>query len=168
SGCMVMLSSLALVSTASPYGRELSYEDRVEAQRAIESVYWSHRIWPKENKTAKPPLSAVMSDEAIRSGVDDYLKKSTALAAIWGRPITSAELQAEMERMAKETNAPELLTELFAALGNDPALIAETLVRQKLVDRRLRDAYAYDAGLHGQVRREAERALAGAKSLADL
>ena len=39
--------------------RTLSFAERVAYQRAIEEVYWRHRIWPKENG-AKPPLEAVM------------------------------------------------------------------------------------------------------------
>jgi len=60
-------------------GRPLGLEERVQAQRAIEEVYWRHRIWPKENPTPQPPLSAVVSDAAIRAKVEDYLKKSNAL-----------------------------------------------------------------------------------------
>ena len=35
----------------------VTFEERVAAQRAIEEVYWTHRIWPKENPGAKPPPS---------------------------------------------------------------------------------------------------------------
>jgi hypothetical protein len=34
----------------------LTFADRVAYQRAIEDVYWQHRIWPKENAEPKPPL----------------------------------------------------------------------------------------------------------------
>jgi len=122
--------------------RDLTFEDRVQAQKAIEQVYWNHRIWPKENPVPKPPLSAVMSDDAIRAKVEDYIKKSNALKLYWQRPITGAHLQAEMDRMAKDSRDPQLLRELLAALGNDPFLIAETLARQTLSDRLIRDEYS--------------------------
>ena len=32
----------------------LTFEERVSYQRAIEEVYWRHRIWPKENSRPKP------------------------------------------------------------------------------------------------------------------
>ena len=35
--------------------RVLTFEDRVAAQRAIEEVYWRHRIWPKENRSRSRP-----------------------------------------------------------------------------------------------------------------
>ena len=37
--------------------------------------------------------------------------------------------------MARDTKQPELLSELFAALGNDPFVMAECLARPILVDR---------------------------------
>ena len=59
-----------------------------------------------------------------------------ALEARRGRPITSEQLQAEVERMVLETRAPDVLRQLFAALGNDRFVIAETLARRSLVDGR--------------------------------
>src|SRR5206468_12649582 len=44
-------------------------------------------------------------------------------------------LQAEMERMAQHSKQPEVLRELFAALGNDPFVIAECLARPVLAER---------------------------------
>ena len=148
--------------------RELTFEDRVKAQKAIEQVYWDHRIWPKENREAKPPLSAVLSDAQIRARVEDYLKKSNVLAETWSRPITAAQLQAEMERMAAQTKAPDVLRELFAALNNDPVLIAETLARQTLAHRLIHNWYTSDDRFHGDVRRKAEAALAGVSGAVQL
>src|SRR4030095_15366023 len=44
-------------------------------------------------------------------------------------------LQTEMERMASHTKQPEVLRELFAALGNDPFVVAECLARPLLAER---------------------------------
>ena len=55
----------------------------------------------------------------------------------WQRPITADQLQAEMDRMAQHTKQPEILRELFAALGNDPFVIAECLARPMLAERLL-------------------------------
>src|SRR5262249_61883537 len=41
--------------------RTLSFADRVTYQRAIEEVYWRHRIWPSNLPDPKPSLGAVMS-----------------------------------------------------------------------------------------------------------
>ena len=55
----------------------------------------------------------------------------------WQRPITPEQLQAEMDRMARNTKQPEMLRELFQALGNDPFVIAECLARPVLSERLL-------------------------------
>ena len=151
-----------------PAQRTLTFEGRVAAQKAIEQVYWNHRIWPKENPGPKPPLSAVMTDKAIRDKVTDYVKKSNALETWWQRRITADQLQAELDRMAKSTRDAAALRELFEALGNDPLVIAETLARQTLADRLIRNWYAYDTRFHGAVLERAEHALADAKIGADL
>ncbi len=145
--------------------RELTFEDRVNAQRAIEQVYWNHRIWPKENPVAKPPLSAVMSDEAIRARVEDYLEKSNALDTWWRRPITGEQLQDELDRMARGSRDPQVLRELFTALSNDPYVIAETLARQTLADRLIRNWYAYDTRFHAETRARAMSALKACSSV---
>ena len=115
--------------------RTLTFADRVAYQRAIEEVYWRHRIWPKENPDPKPSLDAVMSQAQIEKKVEDYLRNSQALEDYWQRPITAEQLQAEMERMARHTKQPEVLRELFEALGNDPFVIAECLARPVLAER---------------------------------
>ena len=43
-----------------------------------------------------------------------------------------------MDRMAQHTNQPEVLREVFAALGNDPFVIAECLARPVLAEGLLR------------------------------
>src|SRR6266446_5263287 len=109
--------------------RTLTFGDRVAYQRAIEEVYWQHRIWPKANTGPKPPLAKVMSQAQIEEKVEDYLRNSQALEDYWQRLITPDQLQAEMERMASHTKQPGVLREIFAALGNDPLVIAECLAR---------------------------------------
>src|SRR5262244_3404107 len=117
--------------------RSLSFEDRVAYQRAIEEVYWRHRIWPKERPDRRPALDTMMSQAAIEQKVQDYLRHSELLEQEWQRPITPEQLQAEMDRMAQHSKQPEVLQELFAALGNDPFVIAECLARPVLADRLL-------------------------------
>jgi hypothetical protein len=109
----------------------------VSHQRAIEDIYWRHRIWPKERPDTKPSLDEVMTQAQLEKKVTDYVRNSQALEDYWHRPITAEQLQAEMDRMAKHTKQPEVLRELFAALGNDPFIIAECLARPTLVERSL-------------------------------
>src|SRR5438552_606846 len=115
--------------------RTLTFAERVAYQRSIEEVYWRHRIWPKERPDPKPSLDEVMSQAQIEKKVEDYLRDSQALEDYWQRPITPDQLQAEMERIAGHTKQPGVLREIFAALGNDPFVIAECLARQVLADR---------------------------------
>jgi hypothetical protein len=115
--------------------RTLTFAEHVSYQRTIEEVYWRHRIWPKENVNPKPSLDAVMSQAQLEKKVTDYLRNSQALEDYWYRPITSEQLQAEMDRMAKHTKQPEVLRELFDALGNDSFLVAECLARPVLSER---------------------------------
>jgi hypothetical protein len=124
--------------------RAFSFADRVAYQRAIEDVYWRHRIWPKENPDRKPSLDAVMSQAQLEKKVAGYLRDSLVLEDYWQRPITAEQLQAEMDRMARNTKQSEVLRELFEALGNDPAVIAECLVRPILAERLIADLSAQD------------------------
>src|SRR5438105_1723492 len=136
--------------------RTFTFEQRVLYQRAIEDVYWRHRIWPKERKDPKPSLDAVMSQAQIEKKVADYLRNSQALEDYWQRPITAEQLQAEMDRMAQHTKQPEMLQELFEALGNDPFVIAECLARPALAERLLTNWYADDQRIHGQLKQRVE------------
>jgi hypothetical protein len=117
--------------------RPLTFAERVSYQKAIEEVYWRHRIWPKVNAGPKPPPDNVMSQAHIEKKVEGYLRDSHALEDYWQRPITPDQLQAEMERIASHTKQPGVLRELFAALGNDPFVIAECLARPVLAERLL-------------------------------
>ena len=142
-----------------PAAGGLTFADRVAYQRAIEEVYWRHRNWPKENANPKPSLDEVMSAQQIQKKVEDYLRNSQALEDYWQRPITPDQLQAEMERIASHTKQPAVLRELFAALGNDPFVIAECLARPVLAERLITELYAHDERFHGELKRRAEAEL---------
>src|SRR6266496_630867 len=117
--------------------RTLTFAERVAYQRAIEEVYWRHRIWPKQRPERKPSLDAVMSRAQLEKKVKDYLRNSQALEEYWQRPITAEQLQGEMEHMATHTKQPTVLRELFDALGNNPFVIAECLARPVFAEQML-------------------------------
>src|SRR6476661_6008881 len=142
-----------------PPSAGLTFAERVTYQRAIEEVYWHHRVWPKENSEPKPLLDEVMSAQQIEKKVEDYLRDSQALEDYWQRPITPDQLQAEMERIASHTKQPEVLREIFAALGNDSLVIAECLARPVLTERLITELYAHDQRFHGELKRRAEAEL---------
>src|SRR5207244_3458575 len=172
-GCLVTLTSafnlpnrspqvsprLASLHTAAKFAKQhsaLTLANRVAYQRAIEEVYWRHRIWPKERPDPKPSLDEMMPPEQLEKKVEDYLRNSQALADYWQRPISAQQLQAEMERMAQHTKQPEVLRELFEALGNDPFVIAECLARPALSERLLTNFYSHDQRFHGELKQRAE------------
>ena len=101
-----------------------------------------------ENPDPKPSLDAVMSQAQLENKVAGYLHDSLVLEDYWQRPITAEQLQAEMDRMARDTKQPEVLRELFEALGNDPAVIAECLARPILAERLIADFSAQDQTRH--------------------
>ena len=159
-GAFLLLSAVATVSLGFNAGnatksanqtRMITFAERVAYQRAIEEVYWRHRIWPKENPYPKPSLDAVMSQAQLEKKVGDYLRAAQALEDWWQRPITSEQLQAELNRMTENTKQPEVLRELFNALGNDPFVIAECLARPIVSERLIT--------IFGQKRRKGRLAL---------
>jgi len=156
---LVALNFSGKAASSSGQGKTLGFAERVAYQRAIEEVYWRHRIWPKEGPDPKPSLKDVMSQAQLEKKVADYLRKSQALEDYWQRPLSAEQLQAEMDRMAQHTKQPEVLRELFEAVGNDPFVIAECLARPALVERFLTNWYAYDERIHGELKQRAEAAL---------
>ncbi len=129
----------------------LTLEDRLEAQRAIERVYYAHQVGTTR------PFDEAVSREALEKKVLTYLRQSVALARVWRVPVTADALRAEMERIARSTRFPDRLLEVYAALGNDPFLVQECLARATLVDRLSRSLFASDRRIHAQARRRAEQ-----------
>ena len=148
----VLIGWIGLCAAILPASGTLSFEERVKAQEAIERVYYNHRIWPKENPGPKPPFETVVTEAAVRIKVEDYLLKAAALEHYWNVVLTGKQLQAELDRIGRQTKAPDMLREVFAALNNDPATIAECYARPLLTDRILRNAYNFDDRIHGQLK----------------
>ncbi|HYS05151.1 MAG TPA: MopE-related protein [Candidatus Dormibacteraeota bacterium] len=131
--------------------RDLTFEDRVRAQEAIERVYYSHQIGTTR------PFDKAITREVLTRMVRTYLKGSVALEKFWHTPVTAEMLRAEWERMLRGTQMPDRLHELVMALGNDRALVEECLARPALVDRLARNFFAYDGDIHRGARAEADR-----------
>jgi uncharacterized repeat protein (TIGR01451 family) len=146
-------------ASAQQLTRTLSLAERVRYQRAVEEVYWRHTLWPKENAGLKPRLDEVVSLEVTRARVEDTLRRSDALARQWKSPVTGAQLQSEVARMARETRQPGVLRELWQALDNDPLVVAEVLARPVLVERLTRNYYSSDDNFHGALRAKVEAQL---------
>ncbi len=127
---VAVLAMLLVLMTVLPtvQARDLTFEERVEAQTAIERVYHSHRI------AATLPFERAVPRSVIEEKVRRYLQQSAALER-QGRPVTAAALRHELERIAARSRFPERLRQIYRALGEDPLLVQECFARQHLVAR---------------------------------
>ena len=158
--CVALCLALGTVSRAAPgaHHTPLTFAERVEYQLRLERIAHQHRV--AQVPEPKPAFEQAMPETAVRAKVERYLKLSAALERYWQRPLTGEQLQAEMDRVARDTKQPRVLREMFAALDNDPYVIAECLARPLLAERLVRNWYAGDDRWHGELRRRAEAALA--------
>jgi N-acetylneuraminic acid mutarotase len=150
-GLLPAVLGLLFLDAGTVFARELTFEERVKAQEAIERVQHSHR-----SGTSRP-FEEVVPRELLERNVRTYLKESLALDRVWQTPVTAEMLDKELERVNRTTAMPERLQELYSALGNDAFLIQECLIRQVLVHRLTRGFYARDSAMHAAARAEAER-----------
>ena len=82
-GVLVTIATATATMSATPSAADidndvLRLEERVRCSRAIEEVYWRHRIWPAENPGAKPALDTVLPDAVLRERVATYLEQGAA------------------------------------------------------------------------------------------
>src|SRR5262245_46694284 len=94
---------------------------------ALERVRWEARAWPETNPEPKPRFDDRNLERALRRRADSARRAVAALERFWSEPIGSAQIQAEIDRMARGTRDAALLSRLWSALGNDPDRIAESL-----------------------------------------
>ena len=104
---VLLFSSLC---TAAWGQRELTFEQRVDAQEAIEHVYHSWRIGSTR------PFEQAVPREVLERKVRRYLKQTVALERFWKTRVTAEALDRELERIARNTQSPASLRELYRAL----------------------------------------------------
>ena len=143
------LTLVFVVWTGGLFADDLTFENRVKAQEAIERVYYSHQIG------ATRPFESAVPVAVLKKKVLTYLRQTVALEMFWRTPVTPEMLHAELERMARQSRMPERLRQLYAALGNDSLLVQECLARPALVDRLSRNFFAYDSIIHTEARTRA-------------
>jgi hypothetical protein len=124
-------------------------------RQAVERVYHAHRTG------AKLPFQEAIRLEDLQRMVEVDLLKEEALKLVYRTEIGANDVQAEVDRINRTTRAPEVLAELKAALGNDPVRFARAVVKPLLVDRKLREAFENDPGLHVEQRKTVEAVRAG-------
>jgi hypothetical protein len=87
-----LVATLALVTPSAAAG-DLTFEERVKAQEAIERVYYSHQIG------ASRPFEERIPRPVLERKVREYLRQSAALDKYWNTPVTAEMLERETERM---------------------------------------------------------------------
>lgn len=147
----VVVSILLAASVSLPIAaRELTFDERVEAQGAIERVYYSHQVG------TTLPFEQAVPRELLERKVRIYLEQSFALEHLWKTRIDTEALEHELARIASRTQFPDRLLEVYEALGRDPRVVLECLVRPVLADRLARSFLSLDRELQAGPRREAE------------
>jgi len=136
------LLTLAMAPALSPasvtVAADLTFQDRVAGQTAIERVNHAHRIGETRRfEDAVPP-------QVIEAKVTTSLKLSVALEQRWKKPVTAEMLSRELRRMENNSFLPDRLREIEAALGNDPVRIRECLARPVLVERLVLEQVFYE------------------------
>ena len=121
---------------------DLTFEDRVEAQKAIERIYYAHQ------QGASRPFEVAVPRSVLEDKVRTYLAESVLLETYWKTPVTETGLEHELDRIASATRFPERLEEIYAALGHDPRLVLECFVRPVLVARLARNFQRADVRIH--------------------
>ncbi|PYK00108.1 MAG: hypothetical protein DME23_08150 [Verrucomicrobia bacterium] len=122
----------------------------VADRTAVERIYYNHRLG------TKPPFDHALPAAEIERLVKADLRKAAILARVYHVEITNPQIESEIRRIDTETRAPEILAEIKAALGNDPARFAHAVAKPIIVDRELRSHFENDDRLHALQREQAE------------
>jgi hypothetical protein len=94
---VLLLIANAAALAAQPAHLTLTFEDRMRAQEAIERVYYSYQVG------ATIPFEQAVPREALQKKVIETLKRSVALEALWGTPVTAEMLRSELDRISRDS-----------------------------------------------------------------
>ena len=126
------------------------FETLCADRTAVERVYYHHRTG------TKPPFDQALPRASLERMVRREMKQEAVLRDRYAVAITPALLDGEVQRINTSTRAPEMLAEIKAALGNDPARFAHSFAKAILVERLLREKFENDDALHAAGRRQCE------------
>jgi hypothetical protein len=153
-------SLLAVLSLAAFQAQASDATVALDCEALVQATYWDLRHEGKAGPFPFAQYAPALGQRAERTArLLSYLRDRR------GRDVDATELQVEIDRLARDTRAPDALRKLFAALGNDPQLIGECLAKPVLVERLSRQYFAREP-VHAPVRERAAAALraAGASS----
>jgi len=135
-------------------GAPLSVSARVDYERAVERTRYQFVIGNTK------PFDEVYPRAVFEKRVQNELAEERVLRKAFGISVTPKLLEGEFQRIEKTTKAPEQWEAIKAALKNDRALIEEVFCRPLLVDRALRQKFAFDQKIHAGPHQKAREARA--------
>jgi hypothetical protein len=140
------------VALAAGTVRQDQFAELIADRTAVERVYYNHRLG------TKPPFEQTLPAAQVERLVQADLHKESLLAKVYHVQVASPQVESDVKRIDLETRAPEMLAEIKAALGNDPARFARAVAKPIVVDRELRRRFENDDRLHGAQRKQMETA----------
>jgi hypothetical protein len=149
---LLPLTALASEATVDVLAAPTALAALIADRTAVERVYYGHRLGNKL------PFEQALPAETIQQLVKLDLQKETALKQLYGVEPKPEWIEAEVRRINTQSRAPDVLAEIKAALGGNPARFARALARPIVVDRELRRRFETDDRWHAQARRQAEAA----------
>jgi len=145
-----MLGLVLVATLAAPH---LDAGQWIEAKQAIERARYAFVIG-----SAKPPF-----DEAYPRSFFEKLhaagrERERVLQHVFAVAITARMLDDELGRIERDTKAPEQWSAMKAAVHDDRQLLEDVICRPLLVDRILRQKFAFDENIQARRHDEARRA----------
>ena len=110
---LLCIGSVLVSAVTAVWSVDLTFEERVQAEMALELVRQSYR-----GTAVEPSTSRAVFESRVRR----QLAESSVLDSLWNRPLTESMLDAELRRMIEHSRLPGRLREYFTALVADPLL----------------------------------------------
>lgn len=145
-----------------PHGSALSATERVDYERAVERTRYEFVIGNTQ------PFDATYPYAFFEQRVAREMAEERVLKSVFRLEVTADLLAQELDRIDHSTRASDQWTAIRATLHQDPRLIEEVFCRPLLVDRALRERFAFDLKIHAgqhQKAREAREALLAGKPI---
>lgn len=149
--CAILGGVLAAHGALATGTAKLDINARVDCEERIQRVHWEHRIHSADDDQR----GFRFDRDTTRSRIYDQIKRARLLDAQWQHPLTAVAIQAEYARVERDSRDRATLHDMYEALGNDPVLIGECLLRPLLAERLSRQWYEADRAIHAQARETA-------------
>ncbi len=155
---IVINTFLAATTQATTHWNQLnetSYVDSlVDCQTQLKKLQWQNTMWPKQNGK-KPHFDEVFDEQELHHQTLLSLKKQHVLADVFGIEINSVLMQADIDRMSRNTKDADALKQIYQTLDNHPETVALCLSRPYLVSSLLNESYYSNEEIHHDLKNRA-------------